>query len=467
MLINRFIHLHLKSTQRNNEAFFFNFFIAVFFIGFAGYKCNESIARLFSSPSDSSLFFIIICGIVLLNDYFIKCLYKKNYIFPSLIKCIPGSNRLYTPYYLLREATSLWNLYLLFFFFCPVFFTMYDLHGIVNAMMLFAGIFLLTILASNMVFSLNINTNKFFYIILHILTPPFILFLFFISLIMSWEWMLVSNLILLVIINYYFVVSNVKRVKYWNGQESKSHFLIFRNKTPFFRRHSFFLYLSLHTRMILRSPVLRKQTAFLLLMEVIFFLSFATKEQLMEDYMIRLIPISLLLLFCPLSFITFFSTEASYYDRLILSPSFRTFLKSRYIECVLYSSFFFLILLFIYKDNIGIFYLTAIFLYCTGFILLLNFPRLFYADHKQDISTTAKSWSTQSGLMHELYTIVVYFVAIAIVFLVYNLFSELVANHFMFWTGLISGLFSSLWLKIIHKSYMKRRKYRHLENYRK
>jgi hypothetical protein len=83
------------------------------------------------------------------------------------------------------------------------------------------------------------------------------------------------------------------------------------------------------------------------------------------------------------------------------------------------------------------------------------------------MSTFSKSWSSQSDLGKDLYTIVVYFVAMAVVLLIYNQFSALVATHFMFWKGLIFGLFSPLWLKIIHKLYMKRRKYKHLENYRK
>jgi hypothetical protein len=83
------------------------------------------------------------------------------------------------------------------------------------------------------------------------------------------------------------------------------------------------------------------------------------------------------------------------------------------------------------------------------------------------MSTFSKSWSSQSDLGPDLYTIVVYFVAMAVVLLIYNLFSASVATHFMFWEGLIFGLFSPLWLKIIYKLYMKRRKYMHLENYRK
>jgi hypothetical protein len=284
---------------------------------------------------------------------------------------------------------------------------------------------------------------------------------------MSWEWLLGSSLILLAIINCYFVVSNVKRVKYWNGQENKGRFLFLRNKIPFFRCHSFFLYISLHTRMILRLPMLRSQTVITILMTIFFLITFTTKEQLMDNYITRCVFVSFLFLLCPLSFISFFSTEGAFFDRLILSPLFRTFLKSRYLECVLYSSFIFLVLLFVFKDNLGIYYLTAIFLYCTGFILPLNFPRIFYANRKQDMSTLSKSWSSQSDLGKDLYTIVVYFVAMAIVLLIYNLFSVSVATHFMFWEGLIFGLFSPLWLKIIHKLYMKRRKYKHLENYRK
>ena len=467
MQINRLIHLHLKSVRRNDESLYFIISIATIFAGIFGYYWNKSLAQLITSSSDSSIFFIFTCGIVFFYDYFIKYLHKRNFIFPSLIKCIPESNRLYTPYFFFREATSIWNLYLLFFFFCPVFYMMNDLHGIIVAMMLFAGIFLLALLVSNMVFSLNMKTNKLLHIIFHILIPPLILFLFYISLVMSWEWLLGSSLILLTVVNYCFVVSNVERVKYWNGQESKSRFLIFQYKRPLFRRNSFFLYISLHTRMILRSTVLRRQTVITFLMTIFFMISFTVKEQLMENYITRCIPFFLILLFCPLSFISFFSTEGAFFDRLILSPSFRTFLKSRYLECVLYSSFIFFIILLVFKDDFGIFYLTATFLYCTGVILPLNFPRLFFANQKQDISAAAKSWSSQNGLEQDLYTLVVYIVTFSLVVLIYYLLSALAATHFMFWTGLIFGTTSPFWLKKIHKSYMKRTKYKHLENYRK
>ena len=467
MLINRYVRLQLKSIQRNNESFFFVIFITAIFACITGFYWNKLIAQLFSSVSDFSLFFIFTCGIVLFNDYVIKYLHKRNFIFPYLIKCTPESNRLYTPYYLLKELTSIWNWYLLFFFFTPVFYAIYDFHGIINAMMLFAGIFLLTILVSNMVFYLNMKTNKLLHIISHFLMLSLIHCLFYISLIKSWEWLLGSSLILLAVINYYFAATNVKCVKYWTGKENKNRLLVFQNKIPFFRRHAFFLYISLHTRMILRSPMLRNQTTITILMTVLFIISLTTKEQLMEDYIIRYMFFSLIFLFCPLSFISFFSTEGAFFDRLILSPKFRIFLKSRYLECVLYSSLIFFILLSFFKETPGIYYMTAMFLYCTGFILLLNFPRVFYANHKQDISTVSKAWSSKFGLGKDLYTIIVYLITMSLVLLIHNLFSALVATNFMFWTGLIFGIFSPLWLTIIHKSYMKHDKYRHLENYRK
>lgn len=467
MLINRFIRLQLKSVQRNNESLFLIIFIIAAFAGFSGFYWNKSITQFFSTSSDSTLFFIITCGIALFNDYILKCLHKRNFIFPSLIKCIPGSNRLYTPYYLLKEVTSIWNLYLLFFFYCLIFYTMLDLHGIINAMMLFVAIFLFTILVSNMVFSLNMKTSKLLHIIFHILITVLILFLLYISLNLSWEWLLGSSLIILAIVNYYFVRSNVKRVKYWNGQDSENRFIVFQNNTPFFRNHSFLLYISLHTRMILRSPRLRRQTVVTILITIFFLVSLSTKEQFKDNYIMQCISVSLLLLLCPLSFISFFSTEGAFFDRLILSPSFRTFLKARYLGCVLYSSFIFIILLLFFNNNLDIYFLTAIFLYSTGFILLLNFPRLFYANHKQNISVASKSWSSMSEFGQELYTLVVYLIVMSLVFLIYNLFSALVATHFMFWVGLVFGIFSPLLLNIIHKLYMKRTRYRHLENYRK
>ena len=467
MLINRLIRLHIKSVKRNDESLFYIIFLVAILVGIGGFYWNKSITQLSSSPFDSSLIFIFTCGILLFNDYLIKCLHKRNSIFSSLIKCIPGSNELYTPYYLVREATSIWNLYLLFFFLCPIFFTMYDLHGITNAMMLFVGVFLLTILVSNMVFSLNMMTNKFLSVISHLIILSLILFLFHYSLIMSWEWLLGSSLLLLLVVNYFFVIHNVKRVKYWTGQEGKKRFFVFRNKIPIFRRTSFFLYISLHTRMILRSPILRRQAVSTILMTILCMISFTVNGRIMENYMTRCVLFSLLLLYFPMTLISFFATEGAFFDRLISSPSFRTFLKARYLECVLYSSAFFISMLFVFKDDTGILYLTALFFYCTGFILPLNFPRLFFAYDKIDISKTSKSWTSTSGLVPELYTLVVYIVTMLLVLLTYNLFSALVATHFMLWTGLICGIISPWWLRKIHTLYMKRTKYKNLENYRK
>ena len=467
LLINRYIRIQLKAVHRDNESLLFVNSLITVFIGVIGYAFGNSLSQTVSSSFIYHLIFAFTCFGMLFSDFMLKCLYKRNFVFPPLVKCIPDSSRLYLQYYLLKEVMSIWNLYLPVFFAASFFCTIYSMQGIMVAIMLIAGIFLFTLLVSNIVFNANIESNKLLYGIFFLLFLSLILILFYISLMTSWMWLLGCSLIVLIGINGFFVVSNIKRMKYWTGEDSKSRFFAFWNKMSFFSHYTSLLYISLHIRMILRSPVLRNQFFVGVIFCMFYLQSAVTKGVLLDDFMMRLMLFSLILLFFSSTFTTSFSSEGAFFDRLVISPAFPSFLKSRYVECVLCTFIVFLIMIFTLKIEVELYYeLIAIFLYCTGFFLPLNFLSIFFANQKLDVSSYAKARNYQPG-WKILFTLLLFIVTFSIVVLFYYLFSALAATHFMFFTGLLSGLFSLRWLTIIQKLYMKHTRYKHMENYRK
>ena len=241
MKVKSYIRLQLKAIQRDNESLFLVTFLIAILAGVVGYFGSKSIVQqIADTPFTYDLGFIFTCYGYLFSDYMLKLLWKQNFILHSIVKCMPESNRLYMPYYLIKESTSIWNLYLPVLLFFPVFRVMYPLYGLAIAVMLLAGIFLLTLLISNVVIYLNIGTNKILYSIFFFLLLSLILFLFCASFLSYKAWLLGIVTLFLAGLNIIFVTGNVKRMKYYSGQENKSRFLVFRNKIPFFKRSSKF-----------------------------------------------------------------------------------------------------------------------------------------------------------------------------------------------------------------------------------
>ena len=466
MQTNRYIHLLFKSFQRNNESLFFIIVVAVLFYA-AGFYWGKFISATDLSSFLRHLIFFTVCFSLLLGDYMLKLMWKHNFIFPPIIKCLPNGNKHYMQCYLLKEITSLWNIYLPLFFFYSIFFVIAPLHGFAVAVMLYAGIFLLTLLNSNIVFYLNSGKNKFLYSIFFCLLLPSIALLFYVSFITSWKWFFGGVLVILACIDGYFVIENTKLMKYMDEGNDKVRFIIFQNKFSFRKHNPLLLYISLHIRMILRSPMLRYQIIILTILTLFYLNGIITKESLVENFTSRLFLVSMILLFYPLGFTTFYSTEGAFFDRLVISPSFPVFLKSRYMANTLYSSIMIVVMLLLLKNNREQYYsLIAIFLYCVGFFMPLCFLSIFFANHKTDISTYSKVLGSKRGA-ESLFQLIIFILLFGIVLLINHLFSEKAANHFMFFTGLIFGLFVPRWLSIIHEIYMKHTKYTHLENYRK
>ena len=221
--------------------------------------------------------------------------------------------------------------------------------------------------------------------------------------------------------------------------------------------------------MILRSPMLRYQLIVFISLTCFYVLNLITKKSFLDNFLTHFFLVVTILLLYPLLLNThIFSAEGAFFDRLVLSPVFPSFLKSRYRGTILYMSLLFLILLYAFKNNTGLYYgLFALFFYCAGIILPLSFLTVFFAKSKIDLSSFAKAWSSQSSGWPNLYMLCLFLATGAIVVLIYVLFSATAANHFMLFSGLIGGLCSHRWLTRIHQHYMKHTRYSHMENYRK
>jgi len=470
MEIKQYIRLRRKSVQRDNETLYITNGLVAIVAGVVGYFGSGLIGRIdTSSFFMQDMVFIITCYGLLINDFTFKLQYKQNFTFPALVKCIPDSNKLYLPYYVFKETTSIWNLYLPVFFLFPVFRVMLPLHGIATSVMLFAGVYFLTLLVSNVVFYVNMETKKMLWGIFFLLLLSVMIFLFYVSLISVWKWLLGLVVLMFAGLNGYFVTGNTKLMKYHSGQEDKVRLLVFQDKMPLVKRSPFFLYLSLHIRMILRSSVLRRQFFVFILLTMIYLINIITESPLMDNFSTRFFLAFFVLLVYPLSQnATIFSAGGAFFDRLVLSPSFRSFLTSRYRENVAYTSILFIILLFFYKSNVDILYgLIAVFFYCSGLILSLSFLSIFFANKKTDFSSYSKAWTTQPGIEVNLFMLGLLIVTLSVVLLINSVFSEQVANHFMLFTGLTFGIFSHKWLKILYQYYMKHTKYKQMENFRK
>ena len=135
---------------------------------------------------------------------------------------------------------------------------------------------------------------------------------------------------------------------------------------------------------------------------------------------------------------------------------------------LLYITCLFVIILFAARNYMELYYeLFALFFYCAGIIIPLSFLHIFFSNYKIDLTSYSKSWNSQSSGFPNIYMIGVLIFPFTMVILIYSIFSDKAANYFMFFSGLISGLFSQQWLTYLYKRYMKNSKYKKMEIYRK
>ncbi|MCD8178654.1 MAG: hypothetical protein LUE98_15045, partial [Tannerellaceae bacterium] len=119
-----FIWLQIKYLHRNifiskgKEKLLF-YFICVFALcyitGMAGYYWSYSLIIL--PPLLQKIIYLFTLSILLFSDFIIKYVYKSTFILAPGMLCLPKSEKLILNYSILKESLSLWNFYLLGFFF--------------------------------------------------------------------------------------------------------------------------------------------------------------------------------------------------------------------------------------------------------------------------------------------------------------------------------------------------------------
>jgi hypothetical protein len=213
-------------------------------------------------------------------------------------------------------------------------------------------------------------------------------------------------------------------------------------------------YLLLNIKMIIRSPRMRQQFLVYLLVSVGYFY-LVNSLAFLSFFPIRLFLISLIFTLFPLTFNQFlFSAEASFFDHLMTVPDFKKILPAKYILCIFCSFVSFLILLFITPFHWqSLIELTAILLYSAGTITLLSFCGILFVNTKVDLFGSQFKMMINPPSVQAFAILLIYTFSIALVLIIFVLFSSRIAVYFMFIWGGLSIIFSNTWFDFLYKCF--------------
>jgi hypothetical protein len=214
-------------------------------------------------------------------------------------------------------------------------------------------------------------------------------------------------------------------------------------------------YLSLNIKMIVRSPRLRQQFLSYLLITIAYFYLISTKQEILYSFPIRLFFISLLFILFPFIFNQFlFSAEAAFFDHLMIVPNFREILPARYILYLFFPVFSCLILLFLLPFNWASFVeLIAILLYSVGTITLFSFSSILFVSTKIDLFGSHYKMLTNPPSVQSFAILLIYIFLMALIILIFWIFSIQVATYFMLISGGISILLSQSWFNYLYRCF--------------
>lgn len=162
-----------------------------------------------------------------------------------------------------------------------------------------------------------------------------------------------------------------------------------------------------------------------------------------------------------------FTAESSFFDGLMTRDhSLLNMLKGKYI---LYSSYSLIITILlmipVYQGKLDFLFLVSVFFYTIGFLYFLMFQNAVYNKSHFDLFDEGMmSWKGTSGNMLVV-TLLGMFLPIALVMIIYGLFSETIACYFMLTVGLLFTLTVNYWLKWTYGRFLKR-KYKNMEGFR-
>jgi hypothetical protein len=343
---------------------------------------------------------------LLLFDFVLKFFLKKTDFQFVTIRRFPNTNKSLLTYSIIKEFLSFWNYYLLIFFFSYLTINIYPYHGLLITFISFAIVYLSQLLINQLV---------------------------------NW----------------------IKRKIFLHSVLVLAHFSL-----GILSRGSIANYILLNIKMLVRSPRLRQQFLSYLIITIVY-IYLINKQINIYPFSINLIFTSILFIIFPLIFNQFlFSTEAGFFDHLMIIPNFRSILPAKYVFYLLFSfpSFFILLCVIPFSWESWI-ELTATLLYSTGTITLFSFCTILFANTKIDLFGSFYKMLSNPPSVQSFAILLIYAFSIALVILISWLFSTRIATYFMFTTGGISILLSNSWFNFLYRCFYPN-KYEKMEIFR-
>ena len=353
------------------------------------------------------LFLLLICLMAL--DFIIKFFLKpQSYQFKPFRR-FPNSNNYIRKYLLIKESFNFWNIYLLIFLFPCIYYRVYPAYGKTVMIISCIVIYFCQIWISNRVN--NLRDNK----------------------------------------NYNF------NTKYFYSINIKTNNCLAN-------------YILLNLRMMIRSPfMLRQLLIFLLLSMLYMYLLYFKLGSVPFIYNILLMSMTFLLL--PLGFNQYlFSSESSFFDKLMLVPGYKRILQAKYILYLFFSFGVLLvnIILLITQNPSWQSFLKiiAVFCYSSGTILLATFSGIMFVNNKIELFGSKSKMTAVPPTMQAFGSILIFGFCFFMVWVISIFFSHSAAIYFMLAIGCLSFIGSKSWFNFLCLSF-RYNKYDAMEIFRK
>jgi hypothetical protein len=346
---------------------------------------------LLPDETNSVIIFMYSVPVLFSIDFVLKIIFKKNNFQFLALRRFPNGNKSISLYFIVKEIFSLWNCYL------PVFCCSY----------------------------LSRNVYQ----------------------------------------QYGLAITIILFVCLWFAQQSVSHLTNRIKRSPlqhfpvithnFFSRNKLGNYILLSTKMIWRSPNLRRSFFSYLLLTAFWFYALCTRSALLHVFSARLFVISLIFVLFPVLFNQFlFSAEAAFFDRLMTMPDFRKILPAKYILYVFFSFVSFVISLFVLPfGGVSFIELTAILLYNAGTVTLLSFGSILFVNSRIELFGSYSKMLANPPSLQSFVIMLIYAFFTALAILVQILFSLRTAICFMLIMGGIPVVLSGVWFKYLYRCF--------------
>ncbi|KAA6303546.1 MAG: hypothetical protein EZS26_000097 [Candidatus Ordinivivax streblomastigis] len=405
MKIQTIFLLQWKSFVRHplfEQTLLLRLLISIYFIGLFGLIYFAGL--YLNHLSENILLFLTL--ILPLLDFVLKFLFKKNDPRFTSIRRFPDSNKSIFIYDLIKELFNFWNFYFLIFFLPYLTTYIYPNYG-----------WIITVIAFGIIYTVQILLSR--------------------------------------LVNY------IKNIRTKTLYTPLKHFSL--NQSP---KNSIANYLSLNIKMVIRSPRLRQQLLSYLLLTIGYFYMIS-KQGNIYPFPMQLFLTSIIFILFPIVFNQFlFSAEATFFDRLMITPNFKNILPARYLLYLFFSFISFCTLLFLIPfDWKFLIELTAIWFYSAGSITLLSFCSILFVNNKVDLFGSQQKMMTNPPSLQSFAILLIYAFTVALVIIVSVIFSTDVAIYFMFITGIISIVFSKSWFNYLYRCFYPN-KYEKMEIFR-